>query len=362
MRIAFIGHKGTPAKYGGVEKHVEELGTRLAERGHRIVSYTRSNYNNFNGEYKGMKIISVPAIPQKHTEMISHTLFSVLDLMDKNVDIVHIHSIDPAILSFVPRLNSKVVVTSHGQAYRRQKWGKIAKGFSKLAERAFAIFPDKRISVSKTLKRYYEEKFSCDTAYIPNGIDIQSVNGSSGLNALGLAKNEYVLFVGRIIPTKGCDILVEAYKKIDTNKKLVFVGGSSYSDQYYKKLKERANKKTIFLGYKYGEELTQLFAHAYCFVMPSEIEGLAITLLEAMSYGRCVIYSDIPENSEAAEGVGIAFRNKNSDDLAEKLRFALGNHEYCEELGIAARERVREEFNWEKIVDKTEQVYNSMFK
>jgi len=362
MRIAFVGHKGTPAKYGGVEKHVEELGTRLAMKGHSIVSYTRWNYTNFIGKYKGMRIISLPAIPQKHTEMISHTLFSLFDLIDKNVDIIHIHSIDPAILSFVPRLNAKVVVTSHGQAYRREKWGRIAKGFSKLAERAFAIFPDKRISVSKTLKKYYKMKYNCDAIYIPNGINIQSVNGFSALAKLGLAKNEYFLFVGRIIPTKGCSSLIEAFKKINTGKKLVFVGGSSYTDDYFEGLKQKANKQTIFLGYRYGEELTQLYSNAYCFVMPSEIEGLAITLLEAMGYGKCVIYSDIPENAEAADGVGIPFRNKDIEDLAEKIKFALANPELCKELGKKARERVKEEYNWDNIVSQTEEVYHSLFR
>jgi len=362
FKIAFVGLKGIPAKYGGVEKHVEELGARLAKKGHNIICYTRWNYNNFNGIYKGMKVISTPAIPEKHTEMISHTFFSLLNLMDKNVDIIHIHSVDPAILSFIPRMNAKVVVTSHGQAYRRQKWGKIAKKLSMMAERSFVLFPNKRVAVSKTLKKYYRNKYNCDATYIPNGIDIQSVNGSSSLGKLGLAKNEYFLFVGRIIPTKGCDTLVEAYMKVNTDKKLVFAGGSSYSDEYFERLRQKANKQTIFLGYRYGEELTQLYANAYCFVMPSEIEGLAITLLEAMSFEKCVIYSDIPENAEAADGVGIPFRNKDIDDLAEKMRFALANPELCQELGIKARERVKKEYNWDNIVSQTEEVYYSLFR
>lgn len=362
FKIAFLGLKGIPAKYGGVEKHVEELGSRLAGKGHSIISYSRLNYNNFKGLYKGMRIISLPAIPQKHTEMISHMFISLLDLIDKKVDIIHIHSVDPAILSFIPRINAKVVATSHGQAYRREKWGVIAKSFSKLAERSFVLFPNKRITVSKTLKKYYEKKYKCEATYIPNGIDVASVNGNSALNKLGLTKNEYLLFVGRIIPTKGCDTLIEAFNQVKTNKKLVFAGGSSYSDEYFESLKNKANKRTIFLGYRYGEELAQLYANAFCFVMPSEIEGLAITLLEAMSYEKCVIYSDIPENVEAAEGVGISFRNKDVDDLAQKINFALENPSYCKELGLKARERVKKEYNWDKIVTQTEEVYYSLFR
>jgi len=362
MKIAFIGQKGIPAVYGGVEKHVEELGTRLVERGYRILAYTGMNYNNFNGYYRGMRIIPVPAIPQKHTEMISRTFFSLLHLLNKEIDVVHIHSADPAILSFIPRLKSKVVVTSHGQAYRREKWGAIAKTISKLSEKAYAVFPNKRISVSKTLKKYYENKYNCDVVYIPNGVNIKVVNSTSAIEKLCLSKNGYILFVGRILPTKGCDFLIEAYKKIKTDKKLVIVGGSSYTDSYVEKLKKSANKNTIFLGYRYGRELEELYANAYCCVVPSEIEGLAITLLEAMSYGKCVIYSDIPENVEVAEGVGIPFRNKDINDLTNKITLVYENLYYCEELGTKARERVKKEYNWDKIVDKTEEVYHSLFR
>lgn len=361
MRIAFVGHKGTPATYGGVERHVEELGTRLVKKGHSVISYTRWNYNNFRGLYKGIKIISLPAIPQKHTEMISHTFLSLLDLLDKKIDIVHIHSVDPAILSSIPRIKSKVVVTSQGQAYRREKWGPIAKSFSHLAERAYVHFPNKRIAVSKTLKKYYEEKYKCEVIYIPNGVDIQTVEDTSAIKKIGLSRDEYLLFVGRIVPTKGCETLIKAFQKIKTDKKLIFAGGSSYSDEYFENLQNRNNRKIIFLGYRYGNELAQLYSHAYCCIVPSEIEGLALTLLEAMSYGMCVIYSDIPENYEAAHGVGIQFRKKDSDDLADKIKFALDNPSYCKEIGLKARERVQQEYNWDAIVAQTESVYSSLF-
>jgi glycosyltransferase involved in cell wall biosynthesis len=357
MKIAFVGHKGLPANFGGVEKHVEELGARLANNGHKVMAYTRSNYSNFKGMYRGMQIISLPAIAQKHTEMISHTLLSLLSLMEEEVDIIHLHSVDPALLSFIPRLTSKVVVTSHGQAYRRDKWGPIAKTLSRLAERAFITFPDKRIVVSKTLKEYYEEKYKCGVVYIPNGVNIKKVAHTSALGKFGLTKNEYFLFVGRIIPTKGCETLIKAFSKIKTSKKLVFAGGSSYSDTYFADLKSKANSRTVFLGYQYGDELAQLYAHAYCCVLPSEIEGLALTLLEAMSYGKCVIYSDIPENVEAAEGVGIPFRDKDIDDCADKMKCAINNPDFCQKLGVAATARVRRDYNWSKIVTRTEEVY-----
>ncbi|MCX7994756.1 MAG: glycosyltransferase family 4 protein [candidate division WOR-3 bacterium] len=372
-KIAFVGQKGIPATYGGVEKHVEILGELLANRGHSIFVYSRRTYNNFHGYYKKMKVINLPAIPQKHTEMISHTLFSCLELLDKNIDIVHIHSVDPAILAFIPRMKTKVVVTSHGQAYRREKWGPIAKSFSCLAEHFYTTIPNARIAVSKTLKKYYEEKYKCDVYYIPNGVNIPDINNLSfektfnlGQIDITLKKDSYFLYVGRILPTKGVDILVKAWnnleKKCNLDKNLVIAGGSSYTDAYVEKLKKQSSPSIIWLGYRYGEELHWLYANAYCCIVPSEIEGLALTLLEAMSYGRCVIYSDIPENSEAAEGVGISFQNKNIDDLSNKILYALENQTYLAELGKKAKERIKIEYNWNDIVIRTEKVYDSILK
>ncbi|HEC78823.1 MAG TPA: glycosyltransferase [candidate division WOR-3 bacterium] len=360
MKIVFVGQKGVPAKFGGIERHVEELGWRLAERGHSVIVYSRRHYNCFSGIYRNMRVVSLPAIKQKHTEMISHTFLSLFDLLDKKVDIIHIHGVDPALISFIPRLKTKVVVTSHDRAYRREKWGPIAKKFSRMAERVFIVSPHKKIVVSQTLKKYYEEKYDCEVVYIPNGVEIPKEQGSAELGKFGLSKGEYFLFVGRIVPTKGCEILIEAFKRMKTDKKLVFAGGSSYTDSYYERLRRKADKRVLFLGYRYGKELAQLYANAYCFVMPSEVEGLALTLLEAMSYKRCVIYSDIPENVEAARDAGIAFRNKDVDDLAAKIDLALQNPSLCRELGAKARKRVENEYDWDRVVDQTEELYQTL--
>ncbi|MEO0095251.1 MAG: glycosyltransferase family 4 protein [candidate division WOR-3 bacterium] len=370
-KIAFIGLKGIPATYGGVEKHVEELGELLAKNGHSVIVYSRNTYNNFRGFYKGMRVINLPAIPQKHTEMVSHTFLSCLDLLDKDIDIVHIHSVDPAILSFIPRVKAKIVATSHGQAYRREKWGRIAKSMSHLAERVYATIPNARISVSKTLQKYYQKKYKCDVYYIPNGVKIPEIIDISSKKIFTdenkeilIEKDSYFLYVGRILPTKGVDILIKAWnnleKEIKLNKILVIAGGSSYTDDYVKTLKKQSSSSIYWLGYRYGEELRWLYANAYCCILPSEIEGLAITLLEAMSYGKCVIYSDIPENSEAAQGVGLSFQNRNVDDLGDKVLYAIKNPKKLNELGEKARERIKYDYNWNDIVAKTERVYNSV--
>lgn len=370
-KIAFIGLKGIPSTYGGVEKHVEELGEMLVKKGHSVIVYSRNTYNNFRGFYKGMRVVNLPAIPQKHTEMVSHTFLSCLDLLDKDVDIIHIHSVDPAILSFIPRMKAKIVATSHGQAYRREKWGPIAKSMSHLAERIYATIPDARIAVSQTLQKYYQDKYKCKVYYIPNGVKILDIINSSPRKIftnehkeICIDKNSYFLYVGRVLPTKGVDILIKAWsnleKEIRFNKILVIAGGSSYTDNYVESLKRQSNPSIIWLGYRYGEELNWLYANAYCCIIPSEIEGLALTLLEAMSYGKCVIYSDIPENSEAAQGVGISFQNRNVDDLSDKILYAIKNPEKLNELGEKARQRIKYDYNWNDIAVKIERVYTSI--
>lgn len=375
FKIAFIGQKGLPATYGGVEKHVEELGSLLAKRGHKIVAYSRKNYNNFSGNYKGIEVVNLPAIPEKHTEMISHTFLSCLDVLDKDIDIVHIHSVDPAIISFLPRIKAKVVATSHGQAYRREKWGKMAKSISRLAERIYCNIPNAKISVSKTLKKFYEENYGCYVHYIPNGMNLADLSGLpdskvffNNKQEIIIDRNSYALYVGRILPTKGVDIMIDAWNKLISikknllNVKLVIAGGSSYTDGYVNNLKRLTDDSVVWLDYRYGEELHWLYANAYCVIIPSEIEGLALTLLEAMSYGKCVIYSDIPENDEAANGVGIPFRNRDSNDLAQKVMFAFDNLSYCREISVKARERIKNDYNWDDIVIKTEQVYASVMR
>lgn len=375
FKIAFIGQKGLPATYGGVEKHAEELGSRLAKRGHKIVAYSRKNYSNFSGNYKGIEVVKLPAISEKHTEMISHTFLSCLDVLDKDIDIVHIHSVDPAIISFLPRIKAKVVATSHGQAYRREKWGKMAKSISRLAERIYCNIPNAKISVSKTLKKFYEEHYGCYVHYIPNGMDLADLSGLSDSKVffnnkqeIIIDRNSYLLYVGRILPTKGVDIMIDAWNKLISikknllNVKLVIVGGSSYTDSYVNNLKRLTDDSVVWLDYRYGEELHWLYANAYCIIIPSEVEGLALTLLEAMSYGKCVIYSDIPENDEAANGVGIPFRNRDSNDLAQKVKFAFDNLSYCQEISVKARERIKNDYNWDDIVIKTEQIYAAVMR
>ncbi len=361
MKVTMIGSRGIPASYGGVEKHVEELSTRLVEKGYKVTVICRAHYTPPMEEYKGVRIVRLPTVEQKHTEMAFHTFSSIwYTLLYDRPDILHIQSVDPALFSFLARAGTSVVATSHGQAYRRDKWGSIARWMSKLAERGFMYCTDRRISVSRTLKDYYEQKYRREVTYIPNGVNILEIEGVERLAPFGLRGDDYILYVGRLIPTKGPGLLIKAYKNLDTEKKLVIAGGTSYTSGYERKLRENASGKIIFTGYQYGEILWQLFRNCSLFVFPSEIEGLPIVLLEAMSFAAPIVFSDIPENLEAAEGVGLAFRNKDQKDLEDKIGYALAHQNLMKDLGQAARKRVEEQFNWEAVVERTEAVYQSL--
>ena len=362
MHVYMLGCRGIPATYGGVERVVEEIAVLLAKKGHQVSVLCRSHYSPKIKKFKGVNIVRLPTLNQKHFEMILHTLISIVFLSFKKCDIVHIHSVDPAILTPLLRLRHRVVATSHGQAYRREKWGRTAKALSKIAEKVFIKAPNVCTAVSKVLVSYYFEKYGREVEYIPNGVELQQQESSSYIDQFGIEKNNYILFVGRLIPTKGPKILIEAFKRINTDIKLVILGGSSHTDEYEKNLRKEANENILFLGYQYGEVLKSLYKNCKLFVFPSQIEGLPIVLLEALSFLKPVIFSDIPENMEVANGIGIPFKNGDVQDLSDKLNYAIKNPKMLNSFVSKIKERLREEYNWDTITNKYIKIYEDAIK
>ena len=367
MKIAYIGIRGVPAGYSGVERSVEEIGTRLAQKGHEITAYCMAGrYKNKEDSYKGMKLKYIPTIRRKNLEMICYAFLSSISGALSGYDICHFHAIGPSTLSFIPKLfGKKIIVTVHGLDWQRAKWDRFAKSYLRLGEWTSAKFADKTIVVSKALKKYYEDKYHKEVSYIPNGVDIRTSLLPRRITAYGLKGNDYLLFVGRLVPEKGCHYLIEAFKQIDTSKKLVIVGESAATDDYVEKLKKAANKNVIFTGYKSGDELQELYSNAYCYVQPSEIEGLPISVLEAMSYGKCALVSDIEENLEtilaqASGKCGESFKTRDVDDLLSKIQFLLTNENLVKKYGEKARENVKLNYNWDAATNKTEQLMKKL--
>lgn len=370
MKIAYIGQKGIPAKSGGVEKHVEELAVRMAKRGHEVFVYARNNYSDKNlTEYRGIKVIYLPSISTKNLDAISHTFFATMHALFQDYDVVHYQAIGPSSLSFIIKLFKRkaiVIATHHCQDYFHKKWGGFAKSYLKFGEYAAINFTDKVIAVSKNLGLYIKLRYKKEAEVVTNGVDVFPSKKTEYLEKWNLQRGGYIIYVGRFIRHKGVHYLIEAFKSLEDKhltrgKKLLIVGDGFYTDDYVKELKDtsRGRENIIFTGSLEGEELAQLFSHAYLFVQPSEAEGLSLALLEAMGYGRAIIASDIKENREPLdEEIALFFRSGDARDLEEKLVFLINSPDLAKDMGETAAQKASREYGWETIVEKTEMIYS----
>jgi glycosyltransferase involved in cell wall biosynthesis len=359
MKIAIIGTRGITSQYSGIEKSLKETALRLANRGHLIYAYCQNNHGSLQKiNHKNIKLIYLPALKNKYLETCSHTLLSLFHLLffNLNVDIVHIHALGPALCSFLPKIfNKKVVVTVHGLDWQRKKWGILPKIVLKIGEYAAGYFPDKTITVSRNLRSYFSDKFKKRFFYIPNATNIPTINKlPSG------KEKKYILFVGRLTPEKEIDLLIRAFNQLGTNLKLVIAGSASYHKKYLLSLKNIATPKVEFPGFIEKKVLDSLYRNAYLFILPSSIEGSPLSLLEAMSYGLCVLTSKIKENREIVGNSGILFESGNCIDLKNKLKYLIDNPDLVESLGKEARQKVKSEYNWEKIITNLENLYKTL--
>jgi glycosyltransferase involved in cell wall biosynthesis len=341
-RVAFIGGRGLISKYSGIETYYEEVGKRLVELGHDVTVYCRSYFTPALPKYEGMRLVRLPTFRSKHLETLVHTLLSTIHVMFSGCDIVHYHAQGPALFSFFPRLvGKKTVVTVQGQDWQRKKWGRFASWTLRLGELASARLPNRTIVVSQTLQQHYQTAYEVQTKYVPNGSAIRQRVAPSQLPEWGLEPDNYVLFLGRFSPEKNCHLLIEAYEKLDTRAKLVLAGGSSHTNAYVDELRRHQSEQVVFLDWVFGAALDELLTNAALFVLPSDLEGLSLALLDAMGAAVCVLTSDIPENREVIEGTGFTFQPGDATDLARMLRLLLSDRRTRTLAGRNAQARVR---------------------
>jgi len=357
-----VGLKGLPYP-GGIETVVEQLGSRLVERGHTVTAYIRPRFMSHDtDEYLGMHLSRVPSLRGKNLDTFTYAIPATLQSAFSNADIVHFHATGVSIFSLLPRLlGKKTVVQSHGLDWQRAKWSHIAKAYLRATDYSTVHFPHGTTVVSKTLKAYYEGRFRKPVTYIPNGVNPVESLPPDMIKHLGLQGNDYIFFASRLVPEKGCHFLVDAFEQLGKcGKKLVIAGDSPEDDPYAEKLKLRASDDILFLGFVTGQLLQELISNCYLYVLPSEIEGLSTGLLEAMSYGNCVLVSDIPENREAIDDCGVVFRSRDVQDLEHKLRDLLENEDQILDLRARAKAHVREKYSWERVTDEYEELYYSL--
>ncbi len=362
-----IGQKGFPPIHGGIEKHVAELATRLGPLGFEVTLYSRPHYSDADGpsDLPGVRVKKLPSIPTKHLDAISHTLLATGHSLFSDADIVHYHALGPGLLSGVPRLmgGRKTLVTVHGLDWQREKWGTVARRVLQLGEKTSVAFPDRTIVVSRALRAHYLQEHRRATEYIPNGIVPATYRSRKLLLERGLT-GPLVLFVGRLVPEKGCHLLLDAWNRLSgtlrKGTRLVIAGDAGFTRGYVDDLKKMASSDVEFLGYVHGPLLEELYTNAAFLVLPSTLEGLSITLLEGMSYGRCCLVSDIPPNMEAAAGNGVLFKSGNSADLKEKLVELLENPGLCRELGDRGQLHAIENYSWDRVTAMTADLYREM--
>ncbi len=357
-----IGQKGIPATYGGIERHVEEIATRLVRRGHQVTVFSRFHYTKHRGPYKGVDNKRLPSINTKHLDAISHCALSTLWTLFSRFDIVHYHALGPSIFARIPRFfGAKTVVTIHGLDWQRGKWGKFASSFLRFCEKPAVRFPNKTIVVSKTLAKYFRERHGAETIVIPNGTNPGTLRPPNRIKRWGLHRHPYILWVGRLVPEKGCHYLIEAFKRTKGDMRLVMAGGSSHSDEYVRSLEKLrdGDNRIQMIGYVYGEILDELWTNAYLVVQPSILEGLSIALIEALSFGKCVVVSDIPENMEVVEDCAISFRSRDVDDLASKLQACIDDPQMVKSVAARCKALAEERYSWPKLVEATEAVYKA---
>lgn len=370
LSIAMFGQKRIPSREGGVEIVVEELCTRMVAQGHNVTCYNRGGHHVSGSEYdskrlkeyKGIKLKTVPTIEKKGLAAVSSSFFAALCCAFGKYDVVHIHAEGPAFFCWLPKLfHKRVIVTVHGIDWQREKWKSgFGSKFIHKGEKNAVKYADEIIVLSKDVQDYFEKIYGRKTVFIPNGVSNHIERKPQIIkNKFGLDKDEYILFLGRLVPEKGIKYLIEAFKQVDTEKKLVIAGGSSDTSEFENEMKEIAkeDKRILFTGFVQGQELEELYSNAYVYALPSDLEGMPLSLLEAMSYGNCCLVSDIPECAEVVEDKALIFKKADVKDLQSKLQDACDHSEKVDAHKKQAADFICSKYNWDEIVQATLKLY-----
>ena len=367
MAIAMFGQKRL-SREGEIEIVVKELCTRMAKNGYTVTCYNRSGHHvsgaeyDKKTEYEGINQKCVPTIEKKGLAAVSSSFFAALYSAFGKYNVVHIHAEGPAFFSWLPKLLGKrVIVTVHGLDWQREKWKSgFGSKFIKQGEKNAVKYADEIIVLSKGVHDYFRNQYGRETRFIPNGVNRPEIRKAELItDKFGLTKDSYILFLGRLVPEKGIRYLVEAFKNVKTEKKLVIAGGSSDTDSFMKELKELAkdDKRIIFTGFVQGQMLEELYSNAYIYTLPSDLEGMPLSLLEAMSYGNCCLVSDIQECTEVVEDKALIFKKSNVQDLQNKLQEACDRTEKIMELKQQAADYICKKYNWDDVVEETLKLY-----
>ena len=369
LNIAMLGHKRIPSREGGVEIVVEELSTRMASLGHHVTCYNRGGHHvsgkqfddwNLN-TYRGVRLKTVLTIDKRGLAAMTASASAAFRAAFGKYDVVHFHAEGPCAMLWLPKLFGKrCVATIHGLDHQRAKWGKLASAYIMLGEKCAAKYADEIIVLSEGVQNYFMKNYGRRTRFIPNGVNRPQLRSADWIRKkFSLEKDDYILFLGRLVPEKGLRYLLEAFKQVKTDKKLVIAGGSSDTEDFVNELKEigKDDPRIIFTGFVQGHMLDELYSNAYIYTLPSDLEGMPLSLLEAMSYGNCCLVSDIAECADVVEDKAVVFRKGSTADLKEKLQWLCDDVSRVKHYKEQAADFICSKYDWDKVVEWTLALY-----
>ena len=373
MKVAMVGHKIIPSRRGGIEKVLTSLCPLLVEEGAEVTCYNRSSdkvENEYVGtvvdkKYCGVKLKKAFTLNARGVSAMMASFTAAIGAAFGKYDIVHFHAEGPCAAMWIPKLfGKKCVATVHGLDWQREKWGKgFASKYIKFGEKVMAKYADEIIVLSESAAKYFKDTYNRDTVLINNGIEKPDKKQADKIKELyGISKDEYICMVSRLTAEKGVHYLIDAYNSINTDKKLVIAGDTSDTDDYVELLKKKAegNPNIIFTGFISGDVLDEIYSNAYLVALPSDIEGMSLSLLEAMAYGNAVLCSDIPENTLVVEDKAIHFKKSNISDLADKLQMLCDKQDIRDDYKKNAEEFILGKYNWNDVAKSTHNLYKKV--
>ncbi|BAY48469.1 group 1 glycosyl transferase [Scytonema sp. HK-05] len=372
MKIAVIGAKGLPPKQGGIEHYCAEVYPRIVEQGHSVDLYARSSYTDCSWQdrydYQGVQVISLPGLPLKGVDAFATSAIGAIAASATKYDIIHFHALGPSLFTCLPRLvnTAKIVVTCQGLDWQRAKWGSFSTRVIQLGEKAAVRFAHELMVVSDALQTYFWQTYGRKTVYIPNA---PASYGESDPNfgygtQLGLEQGRYMLFLGRLVPEKRPDLLVDAFSALNPpGWKLVLAGGVSDTKSFTSELLEKVanNPNIIFAGELRGQRLWEIVRGAGLFVLPSDVEGLPLAMLEAMQEGIPVVASDIPPHKQLISGArGKLFEAGNLNSCISTLDWAIHHPQELRVMAVNAQRHIQLNYSWDHITSETLKLYTKL--
>jgi lipopolysaccharide/colanic/teichoic acid biosynthesis glycosyltransferase/glycosyltransferase involved in cell wall biosynthesis len=360
MRIAMIGIKAIPARFGGFETAVDEISRGMVRLRHEVVVYNRSGMSVESGSnYEGVRLVNLPTLKSKNLSTIIHAFLATMHVIFHRVDVVHYFTTGTTLLAPLPRLlGMKIVCSVDGTDWQRGKWGRLARWYLRMSEQLAAWFCDGLIADSQAVLRYYLERYGANSFLVAYGMRESECKGLEWLERFGLKSRDYVLFVGRLVPENNIHHLISAFERTRTDKKLVIVGHDPWEKDYIGRLKATKDPRVVFTGGVYGTGYEQLQGNAYLFVLPDEVGGTHPALVEAMGFGNCVLVNDTESNLEVIGHAGFSYRGAEKDiDLQRQLQILLDSPELVVNYRAAAHERARSNYSWEQVTREHAAVY-----